>query len=70
MYSIKFNACLCYGDILEKIIVEFSVVFLQNDERERENVELKDTILWEKFPDGWPKIFVQNVKKDCAGRNG
>jgi len=49
--------------------VEENRVFLQNDEREREKVELKDTIQWEKFPDGWPKIFVQNVKKDCAGRN-
>jgi len=33
----------------------------ENDEREREKVELKDTIQWEKFPDGWPKIFVQNL---------
>ena len=33
-------------------------------------MELKDTIQWETFPDGWPKIFIQNVKKDCAGRNG
>lgn len=37
---------------------------------EREKVELKDTIQWERFPDGWPNIFIQNVKEDCAGRNG
>ena len=44
--------------------------FPQNDAREREKVELKDTIQWKKFPDGWPNLFIQNVKKDCAGRNG
>ena len=25
---------------------------------------------WEHFPDGWPNLFIENVKQDCAGRDG
>jgi len=32
-------------------------------------VELKDSIQWKKFPDGFPKLFINNVKEDCAGRD-
>ncbi|XP_065062767.1 uncharacterized protein LOC135689463 [Rhopilema esculentum] len=39
------------------------------DERIRQGIELKDTIKWEKFPDGWPNLFIEDVKKDCAGRD-
>ncbi|XP_032232803.1 ribose-phosphate pyrophosphokinase 4 isoform X2 [Nematostella vectensis] len=31
-------------------------------------VEMK-TIHWDKFLDGWPNLFIDNVKQDCAGRD-
>ncbi len=36
----------------------------------RQKVELKDTIKWDKFEDGWPNLFIEDVRKDCAGRDG
>lgn len=40
-----------------------------NDDRVRQKVELKDTIKWDKFEDGWPNLFIEDVRKDCAGRD-
>jgi hypothetical protein len=27
-------------------------------------------INWDKFPDGWPNLNIQNMKQDCAGKDG
>ena len=35
----------------------------------QQSVELK-SVKWEQFPDGWPSLFIENVKQDCAGRDG
>ena len=32
-------------------------------------VELCDSVKWERFRDGWPNIFIDNVEK-IAGRDG
>lgn len=37
--------------------------------RFQQSVELR-TVSWEHFPDGWPNLFIENVKQDCAGRDG
>jgi len=36
--------------------------------RFQQSVELR-TVSWEHFPDGWPNLFIENVKQDCAGRD-
>eukprot|EP00794_Sanderia_malayensis_P012141 gene12141-13394_t len=36
---------------------------------QKHKVELKDTIKWDAFPDGWPDLFIDDVKEDCAGRD-
>ncbi|XP_068737792.1 uncharacterized protein [Montipora capricornis] len=34
----------------------------------QQSVELR-SVSWEHFPDGWPNLFIENVKQDCAGRD-
>lgn len=34
----------------------------------QQSVELR-SVTWEHFPDGWPNLFIENVKHDCAGRD-
>lgn len=33
------------------------------------HVEFKKTIKWDQFNDGWPNLFIENVK-EMAGRDG
>jgi hypothetical protein len=33
-------------------------------------VSIKHDIQWKSFEDGWPNLFIENVKEDCAGRDG
>ena len=35
----------------------------------QQSVELQ-SIKWNKFADGWPNLFIENVKQSCAGRDG
>ena len=35
----------------------------------QQSVEL-NTIKWETFPDGWPNLFIEDVKHSCAGKDG
>ena len=35
----------------------------------QQSVELR-SVSWEQFPDGWPNLFIENVRQDCAGRDG
>lgn len=35
----------------------------------QQSVELR-SVSWQQFPDGWPNLFIENVKQDCAGRDG
>ncbi|CAH3187631.1 unnamed protein product [Porites evermanni] len=34
----------------------------------QQSVELR-SVSWQQFPDGWPNLFIENVKQDCAGRD-
>ena len=34
------------------------------------SVSLKHDIQWKSFEDGWPNLFIENVKENCAGRDG
>ena len=33
------------------------------------SVSLKHDIQWKSFEDGWPNLFIENVKENCAGRD-
>ncbi|XP_070533418.1 uncharacterized protein [Ptychodera flava] len=43
--------------------------YMRQISRGRQNIELKTkAIKWEKFPDGWPNLFIDDVK-NCYGRD-
>lgn len=39
------------------------------DKRKYRQVELSSAVQWERFRDGWPDIFINNVQ-EIAGRDG
>lgn len=43
--------------------------YLQKGARNYRLVELHSNLKWDSFADGWPNIFIENVK-EIAGRDG
>ena len=49
--------------------IVFQSLERQASSRERRMVEVKKTIQWQKFPDGFPNLFIDDVK-NMAGKDG
>ena len=50
-------------------VIVISLQFPSNDFKDCRHVEFKKTIKWGRFNDGFPNLFIENVK-EMAGRDG